>query len=239
MSKVEVLNSVDHGDLKIATERSEALGDGYMCVPTFPGEFRSVQAHYPIVFSKNKQSGDFTPLALLGLEDNENLFLQDGRWDANYIPLCAEAKPFLIGPGQQNAGADGPQWMIHVDMTSPKLSRDEGQPLFKEFGGNSDYIERMGGVLGTIHEGIGEVKPFCELLVKLDLLETFAVETVLKNGQKASFTGFYVINEDRLASLSKDELADLHASAYLFDIYMLVASLSHFQALFARKNDRL
>ena len=32
MSKVEILNSVDHGDLKIITERSEASGDGYMCV---------------------------------------------------------------------------------------------------------------------------------------------------------------------------------------------------------------
>jgi hypothetical protein len=239
MSKVEILNSVDHGDLKIITERSEASGDGYMCVPTFPREFRSVQAHYPIVFSKNKQSGDFTPLALLGLEDNENLFLREGVWDANYIPLCAEAKPFLIGSGQQSVGDEGPQWSIHVDMSSPKLSREKGLPLFKEFGGNSEFVERMGGVLSAIHDGIGEVKPFTDLLVKLDLLESFAVETTLKNGQKANFTGFYVINEDRLANLSKDELLDLHASAYLFDIYMLVASLSHFQELFVRKHKGL
>jgi len=239
MTNLAVLNNVDHKDLKIDTQRSAAMGDNYMCVPTFPHEFRAVQAHYPIVFAKNDSSGEYTPLALLGLQDDENLFLVDGQWDARYIPLCAEAKPFLIGAGGSGLGHEEQPWVIHVDMDSPKLSNDKGLSLFKEMGGNSPYLDRVREVLSHVKEGISEVKPFIELLIKYDLLEPFAVETTLKNGQKYKFQGFHVINEERLAKLSGEELSYLHASGYLFDIYMQAASLSNFSALFDRKNRTL
>jgi len=238
MTTLEVLNNIDHKDLKINTTRSESNGDGYMCVPTFPREFRAVQAHYPIVFSKNNKSGAYTPLVLFGLQDTENLFLKEGKWDCRYIPLCAEAKPFLIGEGRNDPSA-GPQLMIHVDKDSPKLSRDSGLSLFKELGGNSEFLDRMSDILGAINEGVGEVSPFCEQLKKLDLLEPFAIETTLKNGQKFSFQGFHVINEERLSELSGEEISSLHSSGFLFDIYMLVASLARFSELFDRKNANL
>jgi len=65
------------------------------------------------------------------------------------------------------------------------------------------------------------------------------VETTLKNGQKYKFQGFHVINEERLAKLPGEDLTYLHASGYLFDIYMQAASLSNFSALFDRKNRTL
>ncbi len=235
MNNLAVLNNIDHKDLKINTARSGAMGDAYMCVPTFPREFRAAQAHYPIVFSKNSNTGEYTPLALLGLEDGENLFLKHDKWDAPYIPLCAEAKPFLIGQGQ----GDGQDWVIHVDMDSPKLNTESGINLFKEFGGNSDFLDRTCDILGAIHEGISEVKPFTDILEKHKLLEPFAVETTLKNNRKCKFQGFHVINEDRLSELSGDDITSLHASGFLFDIHMQLASLSRFSSLFDRKNNIL
>lgn len=236
MPTLEILNNIDHRDLRIDTSRSDANGDGYMCVPTFPREFRAVQAHYPIVFAKNAKTGVFTPLALFGLQEMENLFIKDGRWDCRYIPLCAEAKPFLIGEGRNDLSSVAPQRVIHVDRESPKLRDDFGVKLFKELGGNSDFLDRISEVLSAINEGIGEVKPFCDLLVKFDLLEPFAVEATLAKGKKFSFQGFYVINEERLSTLSGENIATLHASGFLFDIYMLLASLTHFSDLFDRKS---
>lgn len=239
MTNLAVLNNIDHKDLKIDTQRSEAAGDGYMCVPTFPREFRAVQVHYPIVFAKNDSTGEYTPLALLGLQEGENLFLSEGKWDARYIPLCAEAKPFLIGAGADGLGSEEQPWVIHVDMDSPKLSRDKGVNLFKEQGGNSPFVDRIREVLSHVNEGISEVKPFTDLLVKYELLEPFAVETTLKDGKKHKFQGFHVINEERLAKLPPDAITYLHTSGFLFDIYMQAASLSNFSALFDRKNNTL
>jgi len=241
MKNLMVLNNVDHKDLKISTTRSQELGDGYMCVPTFPGEFRAVQAHYPIVFHKNDSNQEYTPLALFGLQEDENLFLKDGDWDARFIPACAEARPFFIGQGQNQSGQedDGQQWLIHVDIDSPKLNRESGIDLFMEFGGNSPFLDRIKDVLGAIHEGVSEVKPFTDLLVKYELLEPFSVETTLVNEQKYRLDGFHTINEQRLANLAVEDLSALHQSGYLFDIYMQLSSLSNLSELFERKNSNL
>jgi hypothetical protein len=236
MKNLMVLNNVDHKDLKITTTRSQELADGYMCVPTFPSEFRTVQAHYPFVFNKNDSSQEYTPLVLLGLQEDENLFLKEGNWDARYIQACAEARPFYIGQDQDQ---DGQQWLIQVDIHSPKLSTDTGTDLFMEFGGNSPFLDRIRDVLSTIHEGVAEVKPFTELLVRYELLEPFSVETTLANEQKYRLDGFYTINEERLANLAAEEIVELHQSGYLFDIYMQLSSLSNLSDLFARKNKTL
>ena len=192
-----------------------------------------------IVFSKNGNTGEYTPLVLLGLEENENLFISNGLWDALYIPLCAEAQPFLIGQGQSGQSDNDQNWVIHVDLDSPKLDTESGTNLFREFGGNSPFLDRICEILGAVHEGISEVKPFTDILEKYNLLEPFAVETTLKNNRKCKFQGFHVINEDRLAELSAEDIASLHASGFLFDIHMQIASLSNFSTLFDRKNKTL
>ena len=72
------------------------INDEVMQALTFPDEFRNVQAHYPIVFRRDA-GGGFQPLALFGLHEGANLFLQGDRWDATYIPLSVQRQPFLIG----------------------------------------------------------------------------------------------------------------------------------------------
>ncbi len=71
---------------------------------TFPWEFRNLQAHYPILFRKRPDTGEFQPIALFGFEERENLFLTGSGWDAAYVPLTIERQPFLIG--MQAAGVD-------------------------------------------------------------------------------------------------------------------------------------
>ena len=64
-------------------------GDNVMFALTFPPEFRSIQAHYPIVFRKAAE-GQFQPIALFGFTEKQNLFLKPGGWDATYLPLMVE-----------------------------------------------------------------------------------------------------------------------------------------------------
>ncbi|MEP6938778.1 MAG: SapC family protein, partial [Rudaea sp.] len=97
MARPVLLNNLDHRDLRVdAITHNVAMGDALMLALTFPGEFRSVQAHYPIVFHKGSD-GSFQPVALFGLRESQNLFLGADRWDASYIPLAVARQPFLIG----------------------------------------------------------------------------------------------------------------------------------------------
>src|ERR1700740_2579464 len=110
MKPVQLDNNT-HRDLRIVTTRGAAWGDDQMTSPVFVQEFRSVQACYPIVFQPADNGPGMQPVALLGLRNGENLFLDERGWDAPYIPLALQRGPFMIGRA-------GEQLTIHVDMDS-------------------------------------------------------------------------------------------------------------------------
>jgi len=223
-----LLNDKDHRDLRVITRRGAAYGDDAMYTPTFPAEFRSIQAHFPIVFAKSRE-GTFNPLALFGFRDRQNLFLQGDRWDTLYLPMMVERLPFLIG--NSKAGK-----VIHIDLDSPRVSRTEGELLFREAGGNTEYLERVGSMLAAIDEGMSATPAFIAALLEHDLLESFALDIDFNDGTQNRFAGFHTVQEERLAQLGAEALGKLNQSGFLLPIYMVVASLSNFRGMIDRAN---
>jgi hypothetical protein len=240
MTRHVLLNNVEHRDLRVVTRRSAQYGDDVMCALTFPAEFRSVQAHYPIFFRKAADSGQFQPFAMFGFRDNENLFLDERGWDATYVPMTVERQPFLIGFQPGAAGGDVErQTVIHVDLDSPRLSRTEGERVFLEYGGVSEYLQRVNSLLGAIHAGVQATPQFVAALLELDLLESFALDMRLADGTDHRVAGYYTINEERLAALDGQQLEGLNSKGYLLPVFMAIASLSNIRELIERKNRRM
>ncbi|MCI2283535.1 SapC family protein [Colwellia sp. MSW7] len=240
MANHVLLNNIEHKELKINSERSAAMGDNVWFAQTFPMEFRSAQAHYPILFQKDNNTGQFMPVTLFAFENNDNLFLKEGKWDATYIPLAVQRMPFYIG--QQNVVNDGvteQQRVITLDLDSPKVNTEQGINLFLEYGGNSDYLEHMANVLESLHVGLQQNNDFVELLLTCELLESVTLDIELNDGSKNQLIGFYTINEDKLNSLPQDTLAKFHNSGFLEAIYMVLASQANIHDLVARKNLQL
>ena len=52
---------------------------------------------YPIVITKNADSGKFVCVCVFGFEQGENLFWKEGHWDGVYTPLNIARQPFFIG----------------------------------------------------------------------------------------------------------------------------------------------
>jgi len=228
MNNAVLLNNVDHKDLKVITRRAAAYGDDVKSALTFPAEFRNVQACYPIVFQKTAD-GKFQAIALFGFQDKENLFLGPHGWDAPYVPLTVERQPFLIGFRDREP-------MVHIDLASPRVSRTEGEALFREYGGSTEFLERMSSVLLTIHQGLEAVPAFIDALLQYNLLESFVLDVELNDRSQHRLTGFYTINEERLGALDAGALERLHQAGHLQAIYMALASLSHFRDLIERRN---
>ena len=221
-----------HRDLRILTGRSVALGDSVMSCLTAPAEFRNVQAHYPILFQRNLATGLFSALALFGFERGENLFLSDGGWDARALPLAMEIQPLLIGRPRHAGG----EKQVHIDMASPRLSKDAGTRLFDDDGRPSPYLDAMAEKLGSLdmaHEASGA---YFAALQRLDLLEPFSLEIELDDGSKNRLVGFHIVNEEALRALGGDDLAALNADGHLLPTFMAIASLSNLGSLIARKN---
>lgn len=229
MTHTVLLNNVDHKDLRIITDRSTRYGDDVMSAITFPSEFRSLQAHYPIVFQKAADGSTFQPMALFGFQEQENLFLGDTGWDATYVPLVIERQPFYIG-------VSGEELMVHVDLDSPRISSTNGEAVFLTHGGSTEFLERMNSVLLAIHQGLQRTPSFIAALLAHDLLESFVCDIELNDGSQNRLAGFYTINEERLNGLGGLALEQLNQAGHLQAIYMVIASLSNFRALIERKN---
>jgi hypothetical protein len=226
MTHQVLLNNVEHRDLRIIRERGPRYGDDVMYALTFPGEFRSAQAHYPIVFARNPD-GQFMPLALFGFREKQNLFVKNGRWDAQYMPLSVERHSFYIGNSPNGK-------VIFLDLDSPRVSKTDGEPLFKEDGANAGFLDHMSRVLASLDEGIPATQPFMQALVEHDLIESFVFDIAFRDGGQRRFSGFYTVNEERVAKLDGAAVARLHERGYLQAIYMVIASLSNLRALVDR-----
>lgn len=226
-----MLTAEAHRDLRIRRDRDVVLGDGVMSCVTMPAEFRRVQVHYPILFRRNAERDAFTALALFGFQEGENLFLESGAWDADYVPLSIDIQPFLIG-----GAADARQ--VHVDLASTRIGVD-GERVFDDAGRATPYLESVAEQLGELDEGWRASGDFFATLRRHQLLEPLTFEITLNDGSVNRLVGFHVIDEARLAALDAAALGALHAEGHLMPIFMAVASIGNFNALVERKNRRL
>lgn len=243
MAKHELLNNIKHQNTKVLPKFGAEYGDDIASVLVFPNEIIELQKEYAITFRKT-ENGDYCTVVLLGLEKNENLFLQSDSpsgWNAHYIPAIVEKGPFLIGfqQSQQSQLEENAQPVIHIDVEHPKVSESEGQPLFLEFGGNSKYLEYISGKLQLIHQGMSIEKQMFKTLLELDLLEPCSIEFPLKNGEQCRLTGNHTINQDKLNALSDEALGQLHRAGILPICYAVIASLSNINRLIDAKNQKL
>ncbi|MEH6551509.1 MAG: SapC family protein [Pseudomonadales bacterium] len=240
MAKYELLNNIDHKDIKIIGKRSSEYGDDVMYAMTFPFEFRDIQSCYPIFFQKDSETGRFYAIALFGFEAKENLFLDENGWDASYIPLMVKRQPFLIGFQETQGQAEAERKrVVTIDMESPRVSHSEGDNIFLEHGGRTDFLDKTTAVLETVHNGHEHNIGFIDALLEFDLLESFTLEITLDDGSNNQLLGYYTINEDKVRALNGDALGKLNSVDYLQPIYMIIASHSRMAALVGKKNAQL
>lgn len=232
MSDHQVLTSEAHRELRVRTERGAEFGDAVMSCLVVPNEFRQVQNEYPILFRAKPERDGFVAVALFGFESGENLFLEDGRWDARHLPLAMRIQPFLIGKAPGGTG-DG---QVHIDMASPRIG--DGVRVFDPDGRATPHLEAVAEDLGALDAGYAASAGFFDALRRHRLLEPLTLEITLNDGSTHRLVGYHVIDEERLQSLDAAALAELNAADHLLPVFMALASLANLGALIARKNRR-
>ncbi|MCV2884517.1 SapC family protein [Aestuariibacter sp. AA17] len=233
-----LLHPEHHHDVRVITQYSDALGDARMQVPVFPFEFQHAQSYYPIFFKRDSETRALTASALLGFQEGENLFLRNGSWHAEYVPLMVEREPFLIG-FQQRADGQAKQAVIHIDLDSPRISRSEGQPLFHAHGGSTAFLDRASGILKAIHDGQASSEQFFKQIDDMGLTEPFNLDITLENGSNIRLTGFETINESAFAALTDEQVLALHRSGALKLMHLVSASQENIRKLAAWKNQQV
>jgi hypothetical protein len=233
MSQYEVLNSEKHRQMRIKTGYGAALGDAVRYAMTYPMEFRDIQGCYPILFTKDPNTGGFFAVALLGFEADQNLFLLDHGWDAAYVPALVQRQPFLIAKGGEG---DSKPPVVSLDLDHPRVSQDEGEALFDDGGEPSEFLKQKIALLDKLHRGLQHNSGFIDTLLRHELLEQITLDIAFNDGSKKTLQGFYCIAEERLYQLKGDVLESLNQAGYLQPVFMAVASLSRVRDLIERRN---
>jgi hypothetical protein len=238
MSRTVLLDNVAHRDIRVRTGHSAEFGDAVNNVLVFPTEFALVQREYPILFRRDS-SGQLQAVALLGLDVTENLFVEDGRWNARYVPAVLQRGPFLIGFRQaEAAGESAREPVIHVDLDHPRISYTEGEPVFLKHGGNSAYLERASRMLQVIHSGAAMTGRMFAAFEEAGLIDEMQIEIALDERVKYDLPGFLTISADRFSQLDGVQLERLQKAGYLQLAVLVMASVSNIYWLIELKNRR-
>ncbi len=237
MTNRVLLNNVDHADLRVIAGHGARFGDTINLALVLPTEFEEVQREYPILLRRDP-NGDYQAVALLGLDRDENLFLDGEAWRARYVPAVQQRGAFSIAMQDPGDGSE-PAPMIHVDLDHPRISSGEGQPLFLPAGGNAPYLQHVMRVLGTIYDGLDVAPQMYAAFAALDLIAPVEIKIALDGGASYDLPDFHTIDADRLAALSGIDLERMHRAGLLRAAQWIISSLGNVQHLVELKNRRL
>jgi len=129
--------------------------------------------------------------------------------------------------------------VIHVDLDHPRISFEEGEPVFLAQGGHSPYLEHIITVLRGIHDGVEGGKAMYAALDSMKLIQPIRLDVKFDDEHGADIEGLYGIDRERLAALDAESLHALHRSGYLEGAYLVLASMQNLRRLIAEKQRRL
>lgn len=231
-----LLNNIDHHDLVVAVRAGAEFGDAVNQVPVFPSEFQELQREYPIVF-RRADDGGIDAYALLGLDRDENLFLDKDRWTSRYVPAVQRRGPFsIVVPRTDDGDEPGGDVMIHVDLDDPRVGAADGAPLFLDHGGNAPYLEQVAAVLRVIFEGMHSARAVNAELDAAGLLQPVTMEIALDDETQYDIPDILTVDAAALAALTGEPLERLHRSGLLHAATMAAASIANVPRLIDLKN---
>ena len=235
MGKLVLLDKTHHKQLRVDPQAVQAQGALLRLVPVVLSEFLKLSVQYPIVITKNKETGHFICVSLFGFESGENLFWKDNAWDAIYTPLNVVRQPFFIGKDDTDTRSQD-NFVLCIDVDSDSIQPHHGERLFDDQGDETPYLSKMKTVMSTLLDGESRTEAFVSKLLTLDLLTPVSLEITFINNDSQRVEGMYTIDEDKLRTLTDTELIDLHKLDYLAPVYTMINSLAQIYALVHRKN---
>jgi len=203
-------------------------------IPLAAVEFFDTAREYPIAFT-GKDGGALFPIALLGVRQNENLFVSaEGKWEGRYIPAFVRRYPFVLAEKQ-----DAEDFNVYLDEAYPGFGAEDGERLFTDSGEHTPLLKQALEFLSTYQGEIKRTRIFVERLQALDLLIPRVLEIVRPDEQPLVLQGFSVVDEQRLHALSDADLLDLARSGLLAWVHAHLMSLGSVSVLGERLDARI
>ena len=194
-------------------------------------EFPMACREYPVVFAKDG-TGNFVPVALLGLAKQQNLMLgADGAWLGSYIPAYIRRYPFILA----NAGEQANSYAVCIDESYSGFNTvGEGSRLITEAGEHGEILANSVKFLEEFHKHSEITTQFCKAVAEAELVDSMQANFSLKSGSQFSLAGLYCVPRNKIKALSAEQLKLFADRDYLDLLYLHVYSLSNMDKLIER-----
>lgn len=234
--KPEPISATRHGKLGIKrVEQPFGFAKSMHVAPATVSEFPMGGLDYPIIFV----GPDRAPLLVMGLRENENLFVTpDGVWENHrYLPAFVRRYPFVFAEDKQNE-----RFVACIDVEAPMVAENAETPLF-EGEEPSAFTRDAINFLTSFEQQRQATREFCVRLRELDLFEEAKVTFTPANadgsqGEPRTIAEYVGISADKVAALSADQLTELNQKGFLRMIHYHQHSLNNWQKLINRAGER-
>jgi hypothetical protein len=230
-NELQPLSSGTHADWRARRIESAPFLAQAHAVPVTIDEFALAQRHFPIIFSVGPNP---VPLALMGLNEGVNLFVDEGGKLTSdvYVPAYVRRYPFMLA----RLRPETDELSLCFDPTADAIGKfDEGDALFegtepsqttKDILGFCERFEQSGHQTGLFVKELMDHK----LLIDGEV-------SIQPDDAPGPFVyrGFQMVSEEALKELRGDVLRKMNQSGLLPLIYAHLFSLSLIREIFGRQ----
>jgi hypothetical protein len=188
-------------------------------------EFGVAARNYPIVFSA---AAPVVPFAVLGVRDNENLFLdKDGKWREDaYVPAYVRRYPFIFTEVPNTE-----RLVLCVDEAAEHFEKTgSSQPFFVD-GKPSENLTRALRFNEMFHAQLDDTRRFGAWLEENGMLEEKMARAELPGGQSYTLRGFRLISPEKIGVLKDEQVLELHKKGWLPLLHFHLQSLTNWAVL--------
>ena len=199
------LDAKEHKDWGLKKNFGFGFTEAVNAVPINLIEMPQVCHFYPIAFSPD---GHATPVAILGLRDNENLFLkEDNTWEvATYIPAYIRRYPFIF-----SELPDKDQLTLCVDDNADVIEKKSQQAFFDKDAKPTDLANNALEFCKSYHAAAQQTLEFGKALAESGLLVDREAQINVAGNKRINFSGFKIIDENKFSELDEKTFLEWRA----------------------------
>ncbi|VAW05916.1 hypothetical protein MNBD_ALPHA01-1207 [hydrothermal vent metagenome] len=213
-----------HQDLKMADKMNFSFAVRVNAVPIVMQELPMAVKYFPIVFAGG---GSGIMLAVLGIKNEENLFVDDeGNWMENtYIPAYIRRYPFFIARKDKTSNP-----IICFDDSSTLLSTDGANALFE----NEEQTDVLKGIVDftrNFQQHLEASIEFGLMVEEMDMLEEQQISFKTDGVVQAAVSSFKSIKREKFDALDAGALKSWLEKGWVDSTVLHLASGSNFDRL--------
>ncbi len=197
-------------------------------MPITAPEFGSASSSFPIIFAGENK----TPLAVMGIRANENLFVEDGNFgNTYYMPAFARRYPFVLAGDQGND-----RFVVCVDENVECVTKKNPAQPFFDGDQPSQFTNEAFEFLKQFEQDRRATEQMIARFNELDLFEQKEMNFQGNNpdgslAERQKIADYFAVTDEKLRGLDEKTLKEFMDNGYLAVAYAHMISLGNWQRL--------